>query len=107
MRRVLIDHAKARYREKRGGPQRQKVSLEDINLSVQERAIEVLAIDEALNRLAELDELQARVVELRFFGGISVEETAQILQLSEATVKRYSNSARAWLQREISKGRGA
>ena len=66
--------------------------------------MEVIAIDEALKKLNELDPLQARVVELRFFGGLSVEETAQILELSEATIKRYTNSARAWLHLEINKG---
>jgi RNA polymerase sigma factor (TIGR02999 family) len=104
MRRVLIDHAKAKFRIKRGGAIQQRVSLEDIDLATEERALEVIAIDEALSRLAELDEIQAKVVELRFFGGVSLEETAQILSLSEATVKRYGNSARAWLQREIARG---
>lgn len=102
MRRVLIDHAKAKYRIKRGGVGQQKVSLDDIDLATEERAVEVIAIDEALDKLADLDALQAKVVELRFFGGVSLEETAQILGVSEATVKRYGNSARAWLQREIS-----
>jgi RNA polymerase sigma-70 factor, ECF subfamily len=104
MRRVLIDHAKARFREKRGGPGQQRLSIDDLNIAVEERAVEVIAIDEALKKLNLLDPLQARVVELRFFGGLSVEETAQILQLSEATIKRYTNSARAWLHMEINKG---
>ena len=104
MRRVLIDHAKARFREKRGGPGQQRLSIDDLNIAVEERAVEVIAIDEALKKLHDLDPLQARVVELRFFGGLSVEETAQILELSEATIKRYTNSARAWLHLEINKG---
>ena len=104
MRRILIDHAKARYRDKRGGPLQQKVSLDDLNVATEDRALQVLAIDEALDRLAALDPQQARIIELRFFGGLSLEETSGIVKLSEATVKRYTNSARAWLQREISKG---
>jgi len=104
MRRILIDHAKARYREKRGGQNQQKVSIEDVNIVVQERVMEVLAIDQALQKLEQMDQQQARIVEMRFFGGMSVEETAHALDLSEATVKRHSNSARAWLQREIAQG---
>lgn len=106
MRRVLIDHAKARFRNKRGGPNQQRLSIDDVNIAVEERAVEVIAIDEALKRLAELDPLQAKVVELRFFGGVSLEETAQIMELSEATIKRYTNSARAWLHLEINRGGG-
>lgn len=104
MRRVLIDHAKARFRNKRGGPNQHRLSIDDVNIAVEERAVEVIAIDEALKRLAELDPLQAKVVELRFFGGVSLEETAQIMELSEATIKRYTNSARAWLHMEINRG---
>ncbi|MCC6536232.1 MAG: sigma-70 family RNA polymerase sigma factor [Bryobacterales bacterium] len=104
MRRVLIDHAKARFRHKRGGPGQQKINIDDMNIAVEERAVEVIAIDEALRKLAMLDPLQARVVELRFFGGVSVEETAQILELSEATIKRYTNSARAFLHMAIYRG---
>ena len=81
-----------------------RLSIDDLNIAVEERAVEVIAIDEALKKLHDLDPLQARVVELRFFGGLSVEETAQILELSEATIKRYTNSARAWLHLEINKG---
>lgn len=103
MRRVLIDHAKAKYRQKRGGSNQQRLGLDEVTLAIEDRSIDVLLVDEALTRLASLDALQARVVELRFFGGLSVDETAQVLKLSEATVKRYGNSARAWLQREIAR----
>jgi RNA polymerase sigma factor (TIGR02999 family) len=100
MRRVLIDHAKARHRVRRGGNQ-QRVMLEDNIAGTDNRVIEVLAIDEALEKLAMLDAQQARVVELRFFGGLSVEETAQVMGVSTPTVKRYANSARAFLHREM------
>ncbi len=100
MRRVLIDHAKARHRVRRGGNQ-QRVMLEDNIAGTDNRVIEVLAIDEALEKLALLDAQQARVVELRFFGGLSVEETAQVMGVSTPTVKRYANSARAFLHREM------
>jgi RNA polymerase sigma-70 factor, ECF subfamily len=103
MRRVLIDHAKARTRDKRGGDQ-QRIELKDTLTASENRAIEVLAIDEALERLTRMDPLQGRIVELRFFGGLSVEETSEVTRVSTATVKRYCNSARAWLQREIAKG---
>lgn len=101
MRRVLIDHAKARHRVRRGGVNQQRVMLEDNIAGTDNRVLEVLAIDEALEKLAALDAQQARVVELRFFGGLSVEETAQVMGVSTPTVKRYANSARAFLHREM------
>lgn len=101
MRRVLIDHAKARHRVRRGGANQQRVLLEDNIAGTDNRVLEVLAIDEALDKLAALDAQQARVVELRFFGGLSVEETAQVMGVSTPTVKRYANSARAFLHREM------
>lgn len=101
MRRVLIDHAKARHRVRRGGANQQRVLLEDNLAGTDNRVLEVLAIDEALDKLAALDAQQARVVELRFFGGLSVEETAQVMGVSTPTVKRYANSARAFLHREM------
>lgn len=104
MRRVLIDHARTKLRNKRGGPNQQRVVLDDIQIGVDEQLVEVLSIDAALRKLAELDPDQARIVELRFFGGVSVEEAAEIMKISTATVKRYTNSARAWLAREIKKG---
>jgi RNA polymerase sigma factor (TIGR02999 family) len=96
MRRILIDHARTRGRTKRGGGMA-KVELED-NHAIQEAAsVDVLALDQALTRLAQLDERQARIVELRYFGGLGLEETAQVLDLSTATVKRDWTMARAWL----------
>ena len=100
MRQVLVDHARARQRLKRGGGQ-QAVPLAaepaDPDLLTDEHAAEILDLDEALDGLARLDPRQARVVECRYFGGLSVEETAEALAISEATVKREWRSARAWL----------
>src|SRR3954453_18036741 len=102
MRRILIDYAVARRRDKRGGGQ-VVVSLEDGDaLAIaHERADELVSLDEALARLQAIDERQARVVECRFFGGMSVEETADALNISPATVKRDWAIARAWLNREL------
>ena len=102
MRRVLIDYAVARRREKRGGG-RVVVSLDDGDaLAVaHERADELVALDDALARLQAIDERQARVVECRFYGGMSIEETADALGISPATVKREWALARAWLNREL------
>jgi RNA polymerase sigma factor (TIGR02999 family) len=102
MRRILIDYAVARRRQKRGGGQRLE-SLDDADaLAIaQERGGELLALDEALDRLAALNGRQARIVECRFYGGMSVEETAEALNVSAATVKREWATARAWLNREL------
>jgi len=86
---------------KRGGSD-VRVSLAEASLTVKARDLDVLAIDEALDRLAQVDERQAKVVELRFFSGLSVDETAEVLQISPATVKREWSMAKAWLHREIS-----
>jgi RNA polymerase sigma factor (TIGR02999 family) len=101
MRRILIDHARTQQRIKRGGVQ-QNVTLDEGMLAAEARSIDVLALDEALTRLASLDERQARVVELRFFGGLSVEETAEVLSISVATVKREWSMAKAWLHTQLS-----
>jgi len=101
MRRILVDHARSKHRVKRGGSD-VRVSLAEASLTVKARDLNVLAIDEALDRLAQVDERQAKVVELRFFSGLSVEETAEVLQISPATVKREWSMAKAWLHREIS-----
>jgi RNA polymerase sigma factor (TIGR02999 family) len=101
MRRVLINHASARHTQKRGGG-REKISLDDVVLLAEGRADDLLALDAALTRLSELDERQARVVECRFFAGLSIEETADALEVAPATVKRDWAVARAWLNRELS-----
>jgi RNA polymerase sigma factor (TIGR02999 family) len=104
MRRVLIDYAVARRTQKRGGG-RVVESLEDDAFAVvQERADEFIELDEALQRLSALNERHARIVECRFYGGMSLEETADALGISPATVKRDWTLARAWLNRELSNG---
>ena len=100
MREILIEHARGRGARKRGGGA-VRLTLDDVTAPVAAPSIDVLALDEALQRLARLDERHARVVELRYFGGLSVEETAAALDLSPATVKRAWTLARAWLYREL------
>jgi RNA polymerase sigma-70 factor (ECF subfamily) len=102
MRRLLIDHARARRTAKREG-ELQRVPLEEPLLVTAEQSDELLALDEALERLAQIDARQSRVVELRFFGGLTVEETAEALGISPKTVKRDWIVARAWLHREVKK----
>ena len=100
MRQVLIDHARARLTAKRGGG-RAKVSLHESMDGGAGLDADILALDEALNRLAELDERKARIVELRFLGGLSVEEVAHVLQVSKSTVEADWRYARAWLSRAL------
>jgi RNA polymerase sigma factor (TIGR02999 family) len=100
MRQILVDHARRRLADKRGGPATRLV-LEDGIASVQPRGVDLMALDDALRRLEALDPAQARLVELRFFGGLTVEETASVLDCSPATVKRAWSSARAWLYGEL------
>ena len=101
MRRILVDHARTRTRAKRGGSNL-RVSFNEANLLAASQDLDIVALDEALDRLAELDEQQSRVVELRFFSGLSVPETAEVLRISPATVKRDWSMAKAWLHRELS-----
>ena len=105
MRHILVDYARRRTARKRGGPERD-VTLDDIQPGVMARAEEILALDEALTALAELSERLAKLVELRFFGGLSVAETAQVLDVSERTVKRDWRKARAFLYRTLSEQGG-
>lgn len=100
MREILIEHARARSARKRGGGA-VRITLDDLTAPVPSPPVDVIALDEALARLARLDQRHARVVELRYFGGLSVEETAAALGLSPATVKRAWTLARAWLFREL------
>src|SRR5579862_6422253 len=100
MRRILIDHARGHLRQKRGG-EFKKVSLNDAFIFSPEQSSELLAVDESLKRLAELDERQSKVVELRFFGGLSVEEAAAVLGISAKTVKRDWSVAKAWLYADL------
>ncbi len=101
MRRILVDHARAHEAEKRGG-EFQKLSLdENLDAAGGERDVNLVALDDALNRLAEMDPQKSKIVELRFFGGLSVEETAEVLGVSAVTVARDWKMAKAWLAREI------
>ena len=103
IRRILVDHARAQQAEKRGSGGI-KIELDEaMAVSNNDRDLNVLALHDALEKLAELDPRQSRIVELRFFAGLSVEETAAVTELSTATVKREWSSARAWLFREIQK----
>ena len=100
MRELLVDHARARQRLKRGGD-RQQISLAAAAEVGQEQAMDLLALDEALATLAEVDPQRSRIVELRFFGGLTIEETAQVMGISTPTVERGWRAARAWLQTEL------
>ena len=103
MRQILIEAARARNAQKRGG-ELARVTLDEGLVADEARTVDVLAVDAALNKLAAIDAEQARLVELRFFGGLTVEESAAALGISPATVKRHWAVARAWLQREITRG---
>ncbi len=103
MRRILIDYAKARHRVRRGG-EHEDLPLENaLTISVSETDFDLLALDEALNRLAAKEAQLAKIVELRFFSGLDVVETAEVLGISESTVKRDWQMAKAWLHRELTK----
>lgn len=102
MRRILIDHARSRQAAKRGSGGI-KLSLDDVLEITDERAADLIALDEALKALAEFDPQKARVVELRFFGGLSIEETAAVLGLGTATITRQWRLAKAWLYHELSR----
>jgi RNA polymerase sigma factor (TIGR02999 family) len=100
MRRILVDHARARGASKRGGRD-QKVPIEDAAAQTGERAVDLIALDDALNALAVVDSRKSQVVEMRFFGGLSIEETAESLHVSPETVKRDWRVAKVWLLREL------
>ena len=104
MRRILVDYARNRRYAKRGGGALQ-VSLDEELIVSEERTAEVVALDEALQSLARLDERKSRLVELRFFGGLSIEETAEVLGVSPGTVMRDWTLAKAWLRREMSENK--
>jgi len=101
MRHILIDHARKSHFAKRGGGATH-IALDDVAVMKKERATEFIALDDALKGLAEIDPRKCRIVELRFFGGLTVEETAEVMKLSAITIKREWRAARAWLFREIS-----
>src|SRR5438034_5737804 len=103
MRRILVDYARNRHYAKRGGSARQ-VSLNEALIVSEERSAEVVALDDALKSLAIMDQRKGQIVELRFFGGLSIEETAEVLAVSPGTVMRDWTLAKAWLRREMSTG---
>jgi RNA polymerase sigma-70 factor, ECF subfamily len=102
MRHILVDYARSRHAAPHGGPVR-AVSLEEAAVVSEERTSEMVALDDALKTLAAFDPRKSQIVELRFFGGLSVEETAEVLKVSPITVMRDWNMAKAWLHRELSK----
>src|SRR5918999_1232650 len=102
MRRILVDHARAHAASKRGGAMR-KVPLEDVAVVGGAVDVDILALDEALTRLAALDAQQSRIVELRYFGGLTMEETAEVMHISPATIGREWRMAKAWLFAELSR----
>jgi RNA polymerase sigma factor (TIGR02999 family) len=104
MRRILVDYAKTRRRDKRGGGA-VLLPIEDLPLAAKlPQGVDLIALDDALDRLAELDRQQARIVELRFFSGFSIENTAEVLGISPTTVKRDWRASKAWLRHELDKG---
>jgi RNA polymerase sigma factor (TIGR02999 family) len=101
MRRILVDHARRHQAEKRGGSEQQRLSITTAEELVKAPAIDLLALNEALDELAKMDPQQSRIVELKFFGGLSIDETAEVLGIGHATVEREWKSARAWLRRQL------
>jgi len=103
MKRILVDHARSRHREKRGGAA-EDLGLDEARFIISgQKDVDLVAVDEALTRLAEFDPQQASIVELKFFGGFSIDEIAEAAKISPATVKREWNSAKAWLRLEMTK----
>jgi len=105
MRRILLNYARDRRRHKRGG-EAVKVSLSDVAIISEEKSEELIALDDALNKLEAIDSRKSQVVELRYFGGLNVEETAAFLNISAMTVARDWKLARAWLRREVEQSAG-
>lgn len=104
MRRILVDHARSKKREKRGGEAiRLTLNEEAMNVATSEKSVDLMALDEALTRLEKLDEQQSRIVELRYFSGLTLEETADTLNVSRTTVATDWAMAKAWLHRELTR----
>ena len=101
MRQILIDHARKHRADKRGGENENLQLEESIVIIAGEKSMDLIALDEALKDLAKFDEFKSKLVELRYFGGLSVEETAEVLEVSEITVKRHWRMAKAWLAEAI------
>ena len=105
MRRILVDHARTKYRAKRGG-HADHLPIDGLALAVEERGdVDLLALNDALDDLAKFDAQQARIVELRYFSGFSIEETAAVLGVSDSTVKRDWRAAKAWLKHQLETGK--
>jgi RNA polymerase sigma factor (TIGR02999 family) len=101
MRRILVDHARQHQAAKRGGSNQQRLSITSAERVVKQPEIDLLALNEALDELAKIDPQQGRIVELKFFGGLSIDETAEVLGISHSTVERDWKMARAWLRRQL------
>lgn len=101
MRRILVDHARQRQAAKRGGSDQQRLSITSAETLMKQPEIDLLALNQALDELSQMDPQQGRIVELKFFGGLSIEETAEVLSISHATVERDWKMARAWLRRQL------
>jgi RNA polymerase sigma factor (TIGR02999 family) len=101
MRRILVDHARQHQAAKRGGSEQQRLSITSAEALAQKPEIDLLALNEALDQLSKIDPQQSRIVELKFFGGLSIEETAEVLGVGHATVERDWKMARAWLRRQL------
>ncbi|HEX8566884.1 MAG TPA: sigma-70 family RNA polymerase sigma factor [Pyrinomonadaceae bacterium] len=101
MRRILVDYARERHREKRGGAAENLPLDEALTIVSPEKSVDLVALDDALNRLAKFDARQARIVELRYFSGLSIDETAEILGVSNVTVRRDWDLAKSWLQLQL------
>jgi RNA polymerase sigma factor (TIGR02999 family) len=100
MRRILLDHARAQGRAKRGG-EAVHVNLEDVAVITPEKSDDLIALDEALARLAEFDSKKSKIVEMRFFGGLTVNEVAEVMSIAPVTVMLHWRLAKAWLQKEM------
>jgi RNA polymerase sigma factor (TIGR02999 family) len=105
MRRILVDHARGHLRDKRGGGAI-PVPLDEVQLFAPDQSSELVRLDESLERLSKLDPRQSRIVELRFFGGLTIEQTADMLGISAKTVKRDWSMAKAWLHGDMKKSHG-
>jgi RNA polymerase sigma-70 factor, ECF subfamily len=101
MRRILVDHARQYQAEKRGGSGKQRISITNVENLAKESELDLLALNEALDELTKMDPQQGRIVEMKFFGGLSIEEIAEVLGIGHATVERDWKLARAWLRRQL------
>lgn len=105
MRRILVDHARELAADKRGGPQLQRLTLENLHIAIDQKLTDLLELDKALNKLSEIDERKAHIMEMSFFGGLSQKEIAGVLQVTEKTIHRDLKFSKLWLYRELSEGK--